>query len=180
MDRISTGDCAPAAPPPPPTATKALYPGRKAPKGTGRYSAMHPPQNYHADLVSLTAMQEIEQEEAVDSPNGKPHLAYPSCRQWCQDKGVKWIPRKEIRDAARQEWDLIQQDLQREPDDEEPPANTMAWGAAQMMKQGWKEGEGLGKKKDRRLVPVELTTTLELRRRLPTKYAAPSTAGASG
>ena len=84
---------------------KALYCGRKVPKGTSRYTAIPPPQDDHLDITwNMAVMQEMEEAESVNSTNGNLYKAHPSYRKWWDNRGITWLSRADMREAIRQEW----------------------------------------------------------------------------
>ena len=40
---------------------------------------------------------------------------------WCEKRNIQWVSRQELRDAAREKWEMIQEDLSKQFDDEAAP-----------------------------------------------------------
>lgn len=93
-------------------------------------------------------------------------------------------PVPELREIAREEWQMIEEDLAKQTQDEAAPEpiiriptrindknetyimNVGGWGAAQLLKHGWVQGQELGKYNKGNIVPVELIN-MDLRHNRP-------------
>ena len=154
-------------------------PGSKAPKGTGRYSAVPPPSLNAYDKKLLPEQVEAQGVEDPGMPGRGLWPTYPNYREWSDNVGLEWKSRSELRQDIAQEAAAVREEQRNESPENPLPGQQMVsflvrnndqrepysldiggFGARRILRMGWLPGRGLGRHENVISVPVQQPSAL--------------------